>query len=232
MEQEYKRLTIKDWAVEDRPREKMQKKGISSLSDAELIAILLRSGNSDETAVTVAQRLLTLAQNNLNELGKFGLHQITQIKGIGEAKAITVLAALELGRRRKAVEAINRERVTSSHDVVEIFQPMLADLPHEEFWALLLNKANKVIDKVRVSQGGVAGTVVDVRIIVKTAVEKLASSIIIAHNHPSGNPKPSDKDIAITKKLKDAANLFDISILDHLIITDNECYSFADNGNL
>lgn len=232
MEQEYKRLTIKDWAVEDRPREKMQKKGISSLSDAELIAILLRSGNSDETAVTVAQRLLTLAQNNLNELGKFGLHQITQIKGIGEAKAITVLAALELGRRRKAVEAINRERVTSSHDVVEIFQPMLADLPHEEFWALLLNKANKVIDKVRVSQGGVAGTVVDVRIIVKTAVEKLASSIIIAHNHPSGNPKPSDKDIAITKKLKEAANLFDISILDHLIITDNECYSFADNGNL
>ncbi len=232
MEQEYKRLTIKDWAVEDRPREKMQKKGISSLSDAELIAILLRSGNSDETAVTVAQRLLTLAQNNLNELGKFSLHQITQIKGIGEAKAITVLAALELGRRRKAVEAINRERVTSSHDVVEIFQPMLADLPHEEFWALLLNKANKVIDKVRVSQGGVAGTVVDVRIIVKTAVEKLASSIIIAHNHPSGNPKPSDKDISITKKLKDAANLFDISILDHLIITDNECYSFADNGNL
>jgi len=232
MEQEYKRLTIKDWAVEDRPREKMQKKGISSLSDAELIAILLRSGNSDETAVTVAQRLLTLAQNNLNELGKFSLHQITQIKGIGEAKAITVLAALELGRRRKAVEAINRERVTSSHDVVEIFQPILADLPHEEFWALLLNKANKVIDKVRVSQGGVAGTVVDVRIIVKTAVEKLASSIIIAHNHPSGNPKPSDKDIAITKKLKDAANLFDISILDHLIITDNECYSFADNGNL
>lgn len=232
MEQEYKRLTIKDWAVEDRPREKMQKKGISNLSDAELIAILLRSGNSDETAVTVAQRLLTLAQNNLNELGKFSLHQITQIKGIGEAKAITVLAALELGRRRKGVEAINRERVTSSHDVVEIFQPMLADLPHEEFWALLLNKANKVIDKVRVSQGGVAGTVVDVRIIVKTAVEKLASSIIIAHNHPSGNPKPSDKDIAITKKLKEAANLFDISILDHLIITDNECYSFADNGNL
>jgi DNA repair protein RadC len=232
MEQEYKRLTIKDWAVEDRPREKMLQKGIGSLSDAELIAILLRSGNTDETAVTVAQRLLTLAQNNLNELGKFSLHQITQIKGIGEAKAITVLAALELGRRRKAVEALNRERITSSRNVIEVFQPMLADLPHEEFWALLLNKANKVIDKVRVSQGGVAGTVVDVRIIVKAAVEKLASSIIIAHNHPSGNPKPSDKDISITQKLKDAANLFDITILDHLIITDNECYSFADNGNL
>lgn len=232
MEQEYKRLTIKDWAVEDRPREKMLQKGIGSLSDAELIAILLRSGNTDETAVTVAQRLLTLAQNNLNELGKFTLHQITQIKGIGEAKAITVLAALELGRRRKAVEALNRERITSSRNVIEVFQPMLADLPHEEFWALLLNKANKVIDKVRVSQGGVAGTVVDVRIIVKAAVEKLASSIIIAHNHPSGNPKPSDKDISITQKLKDAANLFDIAVLDHLIITDNECYSFADNGNL
>ncbi len=232
MEQEYKRLTIKDWAVEDRPREKMLQKGIGSLSDAELIAILLRSGNSDETAVTVAQRLLTLAHNNLNELGKFTLHQITKIKGIGEAKGITVLAALELGRRRKGVEVLSRERITSSHDVVEIFQPMLADLPHEEFWALLLNKANKVIDKVRVSQGGVAGTVVDVRIIVKAAVEKLASSVIIAHNHPSGNPKPSDKDLSITKKLKDAANLFDIALLDHLIITDNECYSFADNGNL
>lgn len=232
MEQEYKRLTIKDWAVEDRPREKMLQKGIGSLSDAELIAILLRSGNSDETAVTVAQRLLTLAHNNLNELGKFTLHQITKIKGIGEAKGITVLAALELGRRRKGVEVLIRERITSSNDVVEIFQPMLADLPHEEFWALLLNKANKVIDKVRVSQGGVAGTVVDVRIIVKAAVEKLASSIIIAHNHPSGNPKPSDKDLSITKKLKDAANLFDIALLDHLIITDNECYSFADNGNL
>lgn len=232
MEQEYKRLTIKDWAVEDRPREKMLQKGIGSLSDAELIAILLRSGNSDETAVTVSQRLLTLAHNNLNELGKFTLHQITKIKGIGEAKGITVLAALELGRRRKGVEVLIRERITSSNDVVEIFQPMLADLPHEEFWALLLNKANKVIDKVRVSQGGVAGTVVDVRIIVKAAVEKLASSIIIAHNHPSGNPKPSDKDLSITKKLKDAANLFDIALLDHLIITDNECYSFADNGNL
>ncbi len=232
MEQEYKRLTIKDWAVEDRPREKMLQKGIGSLSDAELIAILLRSGNTDETAVTVAQRLLTLAQNNLNELGKFNLHQIMQIKGIGEAKAISVLAALELGRRRKAVEALNKERITSSRNVIEVFQPMLADLPHEEFWVLLLNKANKVIDKVRVSQGGVAGTVVDVRIIVKAAVEKLASSIIIAHNHPSGNPKPSDKDISITQKLKDAANLFDITVLDHLIITDNECYSFADNSNL
>lgn len=232
MEQEYKRLTIKDWAVEDRPREKMLQKGMGSLSDAELIAILLRSGNSDETAVTVAQHLLTLAHNNLNELGKFTLHQITKIKGIGEAKGITVLAALELGRRRKSVEVLNRERITSSRDVIEIFQPMLADLPHEEFWALLLNKANKVIDKVRVSQGGVAGTVVDVRIIVKAAVEKLASSIIIAHNHPSGNPKPSDKDQSITAKLKDATNLFDIALLDHLIITDSECYSFADNGNL
>ena len=232
MEQEYKRLTIKDWAVEDRPREKMLQKGIGSLSDAELVAILLRSGNSDETAVTVAQKLLANAHNNLNELGKFTLHQITQVKGIGEAKAITVLAALELGRRRKSVEVLNKERITSSRDAIEVFQPMLADLPHEEFWALMLNKANKVIDKVRVSQGGVAGTVVDVRIIVKAAVEKLASSVIIAHNHPSGNPKPSDKDLSITTKLKEAANLFDITLLDHLIITDNECYSFADNGNL
>ena len=205
---------------------------VADNADAELLAILLRSGNSDETAVTVAQRLLTLASNNLNELGKFSLHQLTRLKGIGEAKALTVLAALELGRRRKVVEVLTRERVTSSQDVTGIFQPMLADLPHEEFWVLLLNKANKIIDKVRVSQGGVTGTAVDVRIIVKVAVEHLASSIIIAHNHPSGNPKPSDKDIAITKKLKEATNLFDIAMLDHLIITDNECYSFADNGIL
>ncbi|MCB8963835.1 MAG: DNA repair protein RadC [Bacteroidales bacterium] len=232
MDEEYKRLTIKEWAVEDRPREKMLQKGMGSLSDAELIAILLRSGNMNETAVTVAQRLLQTAQNNLNELGKFTLNQITQIKGIGPAKAITVLAALELGRRRKANEALNRERITSSRNVIEILQPKLADLPHEEFWALLLNKANKIIEMARVSQGGVAGTVVDVRIIVKAAIEKLASSIIIAHNHPSGNPKPSDKDIAITQKLKDATSLMDIALLDHVIITDNECYSFADNGNL
>jgi DNA repair protein RadC len=232
MEQEYKRLTIKDWAVEDRPREKMLHHGIGSLSDTELIAILLRSGNPEETAVELAQRILNMAQNNLNELGKFTIHQLTQVKGVGEAKAITLLAALELGRRRKSVEAINRERITSSRNVMEIFQPLLADLPHEEFWVLLLSRANKVLDRVRVSQGGVTGTVTDVKIIIRTAVEKLASAIIVVHNHPSGNPKPSNKDIAITEKLKQAVDFFDITLLDHLIITDSKCYSFADEGAL
>lgn len=232
MEQEYKRLTIKDWAVEDRPREKMLHHGIGSLSDTELIAILLRSGNPEETAVELAQRILNMAQNNLNELGKFTIHQLTQVKGVGEAKAITLLAALELGRRRKSVEAINRERITSSRNVMEIFQPLLADLPHEEFWVLLLSRANKVLDRVRVSQGGVTGTVTDVKIIIRAAVEKLASAIIVVHNHPSGNPKPSNKDIAITEKLKQAVDFFDITLLDHLIITDSKCYSFADEGAL
>ncbi|HNT41569.1 MAG TPA: DNA repair protein RadC [Tenuifilaceae bacterium] len=232
MEQEYKRLTIKDWAVEDRPREKMLHQGIGSLSDTELIAILLRSGNPEETAVELAQRILNMAQNNLNELGKFTIHQLTQVRGVGEAKAITLLAALELGRRRKSVEAINREQITSSRNVMEIFQPLLADLPHEEFWVLLLSRANKVLDRVRVSQGGVTGTVTDVKLIIRAAVEKLASAIIVVHNHPSGNPKPSEKDIAITEKLKQAVDFFDIALLDHLIITDSKCYSFADEGTL
>jgi len=232
MEQEYKRLTIKDWAVEDRPREKMLHQGIGSLSDTELIAILLRSGNPEETAVELAQRILNMAQNNLNELGKFTIHQLTQVRGVGEAKAITLLAALELGRRRKSVEAINREQITSRRNVMEIFQPLLADLPHEEFWVLLLSRANKVLDRVRVSQGGVTGTVTDVKLIIRAAVEKLASAIIVVHNHPSGNPKPSEKDIAITEKLKQAVDFFDIALLDHLIITDSKCYSFADEGTL
>lgn len=232
MGNEYKRLTIKDWAVEDRPREKMLKNGISSLSDAELVAILLRSGNSTETAVALAQRVLSLSNNNLNELGKFNINQFTKIKGIGEAKAISIMAALELGRRRKSEERIQRNQISSSQDVIDIFQPILADIPHEEFWVLLLNKSNKVIDRVRVSQGGVAGTIVDVRIILKAAIEKLASAVIVVHNHPSGNPNPSDKDISITKKLKEASLLLDITLLDHIIITDSTCYSMADEGIL
>ena len=210
----------------------MLHQGIGSLSDTELIAILLRSGNPEETAVELAQRILNMAQNNLNELGKFTIHQLTQVRGVGEAKAITLLAALELGRRRKSVEAINREQITSSRNVMEIFQPLLADLPHEEFWVLLLSRANKVLDRVRVSQGGVTGTVTDVKLIIRAAVEKLASAIIVVHNHPSGNPKPSEKDIAITEKLKQAVDFFDIALLDHLIITDSKCYSFADEGTL
>ena len=232
MENSEKRLTIKDLAEDDRPREKMERKGASSLSDAELIAILLRVGNANETAVDVAQRLLGQVNNSLNELARLSLHQFTKIKGIGRTKAITILAALELGRRRSAEGPVNRERIFSSRSVIDIFQPALADLPHEEFWVLLLNKANRIIERVKVSQGGVGGTVVDPKLVLKHAVERLASAIIVVHNHPSGNPQPSDKDIALTEKLKNAAQLFDITLLDHVIVTDGECYSFADNGKM
>jgi DNA repair protein RadC len=232
MSSEYKNLTIKDWAVEDRPREKMIKRGVGSLSDAELLAILIKSGTKNENAVAIAQRILLSANSNLNELGKYTLSDFTSTKGIGEAKGITILAALELGRRRKLAEALNRPKIQSSTDIVEIFQPQLADLPHEEFWVLYLNRANKVIDQSKITQGGVTGTIFDIKLILKSAVEKLASSIIICHNHPSGNPKPSEQDIRITQKLKEACQIFEINLLDHIIITDSECYSFADNGNM
>ncbi|HDP76124.1 MAG TPA: JAB domain-containing protein [Bacteroidales bacterium] len=232
MENSEKRLTIKDLAEDDRPREKMERKGASSLSDAELIAILLRVGNASETAVDVAQRLLGQVNNSLNELARLSLHQLTKIKGIGRTKAITVLAALELGRRRNAEGPINRERIFSSRSVIDLFQSVLADLPHEEFWVLLLNKSNRIIERIKVSQGGVGGTVVDPKLVLKHAVERLASAVIVIHNHPSGNPQPSDKDIALTEKLKNAAQLFDITLLDHVIITDGDCYSFADNGKM
>lgn len=232
MENAEKRLTIKDLAEDDRPREKMERKGAASLSDAELIAILLRVGNANETAVEVAQRLLGQVNNSLNELARLSLPQLTKIKGIGITKAITILAALELGRRRNAEGPMNRERIFSSRSVIELFQPTLADLPYEEFWVLLLNKSNKIIDRIKVSQGGVGGTVVDPKLVLKHAVERLASAVIVIHNHPSGNPQPSDKDIALTEKLKNAAQLFDITLLDHVIITDGECYSFADNGKI
>lgn len=232
MENPEKRLTIKDLAEDDRPREKMERKGASSLSDAELIAILIRVGNASETAVDVAQRLLGQVNNSLNELARLSLHQLTRIKGIGRTKAITIQAALELGRRRNAEVPINRERIYSSRSVIDLLQPALADLPHEEFWVLLLNKSNMIIERIKVSQGGVGGTVVDPKLVLKHAVERLASALIVVHNHPSGNPQPSDKDIALTEKLKNAAQFFDITLLDHVIITDGECYSFADNGKM
>jgi DNA repair protein RadC len=232
MQKEYKNLTIKDWALEDRPREKMVKRGISSLSDAELLAILIKSGTKNENAVAIAQRILLMANSNLNELGKFTLKDFTATKGIGEAKGITIMAALELGRRRKLAEALNRPKIESSKDVIEIFKAQLADLSHEEFWVLYLNRANKVIDQARITQGGITGTIFDIKLILKSALDRLASSIIICHNHPSGNPKPSEQDIKITQKLKEAVQVFEISLLDHIIVTDSDCYSFADNGIL
>ncbi|MDR0823604.1 MAG: DNA repair protein RadC [Prevotella sp.] len=225
------KLNIKDWAEEDRPREKMLLKGVSALSDAELLGILIGSGNKAETAVELAQRILHSVSNNLNTLGKLEIKDlIKNFNGIGEAKAITISAALELGRRRKSSEAVVQPQITSSESVYNIFHPVLADLKHEEVWVLLLNKANKVIKKLQVSKGGIAGTVVDVRVIMKEAIDSLASAMILCHNHPSGNPKPSGEDDTITRRLKEAGRIMDIHLLDHIIVCDHSYYSYIDKG--
>lgn len=225
-------LSIKEWALEDRPREKLLYKGVYALSDAELIAILLGSGNQKQSAVDLARDVLKLADNKLAKLGKLGIKDLQKLNGIGEAKAINILAALELGRRRKASEINEEKKIKSSNDVFTIFHPLLSDLRYEEFWILFLNRSNTIISRLKISQGGISGTITDVRLIMKEAIELLASSIIICHNHPSGNREPSDADIRITSKIKEAATYFDISLLDHLIITDKGYYSFADEGKM
>ncbi len=225
-------LSIKEWAVEDRPREKILYKGIFALSDAELIAILIGSGNSKQSAVDLARDILKLADNKLNKLGKLGIEDLQKLNGIGRAKAINILAALELGRRRKSAEITDDNIIKSSNDVYNIFHPLLADLKYEEFWLIYLNRSNRIISRYKISQGGISGTITDVRLIMKKALELLASSIIICHNHPSGNREPSEADKRITAKIKEASAYFDISLLDHLIVTDNGYYSFADNGIL
>lgn len=226
----YKKLSIKEWAVEDRPREKMLVKGVRSLSEAELLAILIGSGNLEESAVEVSRKILASVNNNLNELGKKSISDLKKFKGIGEVKAITITAALELGRRRKETDPEEKAKVTTSADAARIFSPLLSDLPHEEFWVLLLNRNNLVIDKFMASQGGLTGTVIDARIIMKTALEKLACSLILCHNHPSGNLTPSQADKDITLKLRDAGKFLDIPVLDHIIIGNNSFFSFADEG--
>lgn len=230
--QEYQsNLSIKSWAEEDRPREKLLLKGKNALSDAELIAILIRLGSRNVSAVGLAKKVLNSVGNNLNELGKLSVKELTAFKGIGEAKAISIVAALEVGRRRREGEGMKRQQITSSADIYEVMHG-LADEPQEEFWILLLNKANKIIGKYPISKGGVSGTVADLRVIFKLAVENLATSIILCHNHPSGNLKPSDADITLTRKLRDSGNLMDIPVLDHIIVTGSEYYSFADEGIL
>lgn len=226
----YKKLSIKEWAVEDRPREKMLTKGIRALSEAELIAILIGSGNLEESAVEVSRRILASVNNNLNELGKKSINDLQKFKGIGPAKAITIAAAMDLGRRRKASEPDEKPKLVTSSDAASIMKPLLSDLPHEEFWVLLLNRNNLLIDKLQVSQGGLSGTIIDVRIILKMALEKLACSIILCHNHPSGNLIPSEADKDITKKIKEAGKHMDIPVLDHLIIGNDAYFSFADEG--
>ncbi|MCK4661896.1 MAG: DNA repair protein RadC [Bacteroidales bacterium] len=226
------KLSIKNWSVDDRPREKLINKGINSLSDAELIAILIGSGSKNESAVELSKKILNFVNNNLNELSKLSVNDLKKFPGIGEAKAITIIAALELGKRRRLSEKITTAKISGSKDVYEIFYPVLTDLNYEEFWILFLNRSNKVIGKQKISQGGISGTVIDVRLIAKNAIEKLASSLILCHNHPSGNLSASENDIKITNKLKNACQLLDIKILDHLIISSDGYYSFADEGML
>ncbi len=223
---------ILSWAEEDRPREKLLLKGKAALSDAELIAILIGSGTVELSAVDLSKVILQQANNNLNELAKLTVKDLTKIKGIGEAKAISIIAALELGRRRKESEFVRKPKITSSADAYEQIKPYLLDLAHEEFWILLLNRANEVIRPMQISSGGVSGTVADPKMIFKVAVEYLASAIVLVHNHPSGNRTPSQADRDLTQKLKEAGKLLDIPVLDHLIFTETTYLSFADEGFL
>jgi DNA repair protein RadC len=223
-------LKITDWAVEDRPREKLLYNGTAALSDAELLGILISSGTRNKSAVDLGRELLAIADNNLNSLGKLSIADLRKLNGIGKARAVTIAAALELGRRRNLAESPDTIQIKCSKDVALIFQPLLSDLSHEEFWILFLNRSNRVIGRMKLSQGGVSGTVTDVRMIMKKAIEYLASGIIVCHNHPSGNLNPSEADSKITQKIKDAGSLMDIQLLDHLIISDKDYYSFADNG--
>lgn len=222
---------ITNWSEDDRPREKLILKGKIALSDAELIAILIGSGSRNESAVDLSKRILA-SVDTLNSLGKMSLAQLTSFKGIGDAKAIAIIAALELGRRRRAEDIVELTKITSSKIVFEIMQPIIGELPHEEFWVLFLNNSNKVILKSQLSKGGISGTIVDVRLVFKLALENAATGLILCHNHPSGGLKPSDADKQITKKIKQAGDNLDVKVLDHLIITETKYYSFVDEGIL
>lgn len=226
-------LVIKEWDEADRPREKLLVKGTASLSDAELLAILIGSGTRGCSAVDLAKKILNDNNKNLNDLSKLSISAlVAKYHGIGEAKAITIVAALELARRKAIIAQPEKYIVNSSQTAFKLLHPLLTDLRHEEFWIVLLNRANKVIKTICVSQGGITGTVTDIRIIMRHAVEVLATGIILSHNHPSGNLRPSDQDIKITHRIRDAGEIFEIPVIDHLIISDNGYYSFADEGIL
>ena len=232
MSQNPNSFSIKDWSQDDRPREKLRDKGKSTLSDAELVAILIGSGNRTESAVDLSKRILASVDNNLNALGKLSLKQLQKFKGIGEAKAISIAAALELGRRRKLEEKSNNNKIESSRDVYDIMEPIIGDLPHEEFWILYLNNSNKILQKQQLSKGSITGTLVDVRLVLKQALEVSAVALVLCHNHPSGSLEPSNADTSITQKLKQAGQALDIAIVDHLIISELGYFSFADEGIL
>ena len=228
--EEYTNLSIRNWALEDRPREKMMLKGIQSLSESELLSLLIGSGTRKASAVELARQVLNMAGNNLDKLGKFAVTDLKKLNGIGQARAITIVAALELGRRRKLAEAPEGMKIGGSQDAFTLMGPVLSDLSHEEFWVLFLNRSNRVIEKRKISQGGITGTVTDIRIILKQALDQLATSLILCHNHPSGNLQPSEADISITRRIKESAALMDISLLDHLIIAGKSYFSLADEA--
>jgi DNA repair protein RadC len=227
-----KKYAIKTWAKDDRPREKLLMKGPETLSDSELLAILIANGNREKSALDLAKEILQLGKNNLGELGKLTVREMMKIKGIGEAKAITIAAALEMGRRRQATAYRQKEIITSSADVARYLQSLLQDHQHEVFAVLFLNRANKINHFQIISEGGMTGTVADPRIILKKALEENAVSIILCHNHPSGSLKPSRADEELTHKIKEAARFFDIKVLDHLIVSEDGYFSFADEGIL
>lgn len=223
-------LRIPQWAEDDRPREKLLTKGRATLSDAELIAILIGTGAKTLSAVDLAKQVLKLADQNLNNLARLTVNDLMKIKGIGQVKAISIVSALELGRRRKACRNPGKSKITSSKDVMETIGENLQDINHEEFWILILNRANYVIKKIQISSGGISGTVADPKIIFKSALDHGGSAIILIHNHPSGNLQPSQADISLTKSLKEAGKFLEIPILDHVIVSDYSYFSFADEG--
>lgn len=224
--------SIKEWESEERPREKMMQKGVQALTNAELLAILIKEGTRQKSAVDLAKELLEKAHQDLNELARLGMKTMTEVKGIGPAKALTLLAALELGKRKQLEQALEKKSILSSKDAFSLLHPLLADLPHEAFVVIYLNTAHRVLHFEQISIGGLAATVVDVRLILKNALEWRASNLIISHNHPSGNLKASEQDKQITQKLKQAADFFDIKLSDHLIVTNGGYLSFADTGLL
>ena len=226
------KITIKSWAEEDRPREKLLSQGRRSLTDAELIAILIGSGSRQETAVELSKRILHSFENDLDKLGRLSVKELSKFRGIGEAKAISIISAMELGRRRREAEVPKVSQISCSRDIYNLLHRYFADLNHEEFWIVLLNRANYVLSQHLISKGGQAGTVADPKMIFQAALENHAASIILSHNHPSGNLKPSQADINLTKKLRDAGQLLDISVLDHVIFTNSSYFSFADEGML
>ncbi|MFH1160661.1 MAG: DNA repair protein RadC [bacterium] len=232
MKKYLRQFPIRQWAEEDRPREKLLLKGRHALSDAELLGILIGSGTAEDSAVGIAQKILADMQENLSELGRLGISELQKYKGVGPARAVTITAALELGKRRNESVSIEKAMVKKSEDAYQIFKTLMGDKAYEEFWILLLNRGNRLLRRCCISEGGISGTVVDPKKIFKIALDHHASSIILGHNHPSGNPKPSESDIRITTKIMDAGKLLEVAVLDHIVVADDSFFSFADNGML